>query len=132
MAPHGGEATRNGMYTSCGTSTVLGRVSTQHRVPVQELSCRTVAILPLPPHRCKLAYPPTLQTAPVSKRVVRLPPPPLSSTIGLLHDTITLLLPDTPPRPPPLQVSDMSLLDAIVQRPIKPKAKPNDMSFLAE
>lgn len=30
------------------------------------------------------------------------------------------------------QVSDMSLLDAIVQRPIKPKAKPNDMTFLAE
>lgn len=30
------------------------------------------------------------------------------------------------------KVSDMSLLDAIVQRPIKPKAKPNDMTFLAE
>ena len=30
------------------------------------------------------------------------------------------------------KIDDMTLVDAIVRRPVKPKARPNDMTFLAE
>jgi hypothetical protein len=30
------------------------------------------------------------------------------------------------------KIEDMRLVDAIVKRPLKPKARPNDMTFLAE